>query len=88
MPKPLPLGEAHERRTDFSLCQAAVCFLANEVALVALHLYLFISFSSSFYTDHLPPYRLAGTAVVPSFYQHPQIFGWAKFRLIFLRSRL
>lgn len=75
MPKPPPLGEAHERRTDFSLCQKGVCFLANEVALVALHLYLFTSFSPPFYTDRLLPYRLAGTAVVPSFYQHLQIFG-------------
>lgn len=75
MPKPLSLGEAYQRRTDFSLCQKGVCFLANEVALVALHFYLFTSFSPPFYTDRLPPYRLAGTAVVPSFYQHLQIFG-------------
>ncbi|WP_315021556.1 hypothetical protein [Alloprevotella tannerae] len=26
------------------------------------------------YTDRLLPYRLAGIAVVLSFYQHPQIF--------------
>jgi len=88
MPKPLSLGEAHQGRTDFSLCRAEVCFLANKVALVALHLYLFTSFSPPFYTDRLPPYRLAGIAVVPSFYQHPQIFECVKFRFIFLRSRL
>ena len=71
MTKSLSLGEAYQRRTDFSLCQKGVCFLANEVALVALHLYLFTPFSPPFYTDRLPPYRLAGIAVVPSFYQHP-----------------
>ena len=67
MPKPPPLGEAHERRTDFALCQAAVCFLANEIGLIGLRLRLFTPFSPPFYTDRLPPYRLAGTAVVPSF---------------------